>query len=152
MVFDLKEHPHRRFNPLTRQWILVSPHRTQRPWLGQVEKVAGEGQPTYDPACYMCPGNTRAAGGRNPDYKTTFVFVNDYPALLPDTPAGDLDVKDLLVARSEAGICRVVCFSPRHDLTIARMSLEELRTVMDLWVEQSKDLGSRPFISYVQVF
>ncbi len=125
MAFELKEHPHRRFNPLTRQWILVSPHRNQRPWLGQVETVAGEVPRAYDPACYMCPGNTRAAGARNPDYKTTFAFDNDYPALLPDTPEGQLDVNSLLVARSESGICRVVCFSPRHDLTIARMSLED---------------------------
>jgi UDPglucose--hexose-1-phosphate uridylyltransferase len=152
MAFELKEYPHRRFNPLTRQWVLVSPHRNQRPWLGQVEKVAGEGRPAYDPACYMCPGNTRAAGARNPDYKTTFVFDNDYPALLADTPEGHLNANGLLVARSESGICRVVCFSPRHDLTIARMSLEELRPVMDLWAEQSRELGSRQFVNYVQVF
>src|ERR1700676_3204300 len=152
MAFELKENPHRRFNLLTREWILVSPHRTQRPWLGQVEKVASEVQPTYDPACYMCPGNSRAVGARNPDYKTTFVFDNDYPALLPDTPEGGIDVNGLLVARSEAGTCRVVCFSPRHDLTIARMSLEELRPVMDLWVEQSRELGSRQLINYVQIF
>src|SRR5882757_11429436 len=98
---NLIEHPHRRLNPLTREWVLVSPHRTQRPWLGQVEKVAGEVQPAYDPACYMCPGNARAAGARNPDYKTTLVFDNDYPALLPDTPQGHIDVNGLLVARSE---------------------------------------------------
>jgi UDPglucose--hexose-1-phosphate uridylyltransferase len=100
----------------------------------------------------MCPGNTRAAGSRNPDYRTTFVFDNDYPALLPNTPGGSFDVNGLLVAASEAGICRVVCFSPRHDLTIARMSLEELRPVIDLWAEQSCELGSRGEINYVQIF
>jgi UDPglucose--hexose-1-phosphate uridylyltransferase len=152
MAFELKENPHRRFNPLTGQWVLVSPHRNQRPWLGQVERPSDEVQPSYDPACYMCPGNTRAAGARNPDYKTTFVFDNDYPALLPDTPADNSDVNGLLVARSESGVCRVVCFSPRHDLTIARMSLEELRPVVDLWAQQSEELGSRQFVNYVQIF
>jgi UDPglucose--hexose-1-phosphate uridylyltransferase len=152
MALDLKEHPHRRFNPLTRTWILVSPHRNQRPWLGQEEKVAGEVQPPYDPACYMCPGNARASGTRNPDYESTLVFDNDYPALLPDAPGDKPDDNGLLVARSEAGICRVACFSPRHDLTIARMSLEELRPVVDVWAEQSRELGSRQFVKYVQVF
>jgi UDPglucose--hexose-1-phosphate uridylyltransferase len=152
MAFDLTEHPHRRFNALTRQWVLVSPHRNQRPWLGQIETVAADAQPSYDPACYMCPGNTRAAGVRNPDYKTTFVFNNDFPALLPDTPADNFDENALLVARSEPGICRVVCFSPRHDLTIARMSPDELRPVVDLWAQQSRELGSHKFVNYVQVF
>jgi UDPglucose--hexose-1-phosphate uridylyltransferase len=152
MAFELKESPHRRFNPLTRQWVLVSPHRNQRPWLGQVEKKTDDAQPRYDPACYMCPGNTRASGARNPDYKTTFVFDNDYPALLPDTPEHSVDVDGLLLARTEAGICRVVCFSPRHDLTIARMSLQEILPVVDLWAQQSKELGSHDFINYVQIF
>jgi UDPglucose--hexose-1-phosphate uridylyltransferase len=152
MALDLKEHPHRRFNPLTRTWILVSPHRNQRPWLGQEEKVAGEVQPAYDPACYMCPGNARASGTRNPDYESTFVFDNDYPALLPDAPEAKLDENGLLVARSEAGICRVASFSPRHDLTIARMSMEELSLVVDVWAEQSRELGSRQFVNYVQIF
>src|SRR6266446_7953406 len=98
---NLSEHPHRRLNPLTREWVLVSPHRTQRPWLGQVEKLSSETQPAYDPGCYMCPGNTRAGGIRNPEYLTTLVFDNDYPALLPDTPAGSFDQNGLLVARSE---------------------------------------------------
>src|SRR5437588_9399780 len=100
-IFDLKEHPHRRFNQLTREWILVSPHRTRRPWQGQVEKHATEIPPEYDPKCYMCPGNTRATGARNPAYATTFVFENDYPSLLPDTPEGGRRESDLLVAQSE---------------------------------------------------
>jgi UDPglucose--hexose-1-phosphate uridylyltransferase len=150
--FDLKEHPHRRYNPLTREWILVSPHRTQRPWLGQVEKVATEIPPTYDPACYMCPGNTRAAGARNPKYEGTLVFDNDYPALLPGTPEGSLDDGGLIIARSESGICRVVCFSPRHDLTVSRMQQDELRRVVDVWTEQYEQLGAMPLINYVQIF
>jgi UDPglucose--hexose-1-phosphate uridylyltransferase len=150
--FDLKEHPHRRFNPLTREWTLVSPHRTQRPWLGQVEKVATEVPPKYDPACYMCPGNTRAAGARNPKYDGTLVFDNDYPALLADTPEGSLDDGGLIIARSESGICRVVCFSPRHDLTVSRMRPQELRRVVDVWTEQYEQLSALPFINHVQIF
>jgi UDPglucose--hexose-1-phosphate uridylyltransferase len=150
--FDLKEHPHRRFNPLTREWILVSPHRNQRPWLGQVEKVAAELPPTYDPACYMCPGNTRAAGQRNPKYEGTLVFDNDYPALLSGTPEASGDDDGLIMARSEPGICRVICFSPRHDLTVARMPSADLRRVVDVWTEQYQELGGLPFINYVQIF
>ncbi len=150
--FDLKEHSHRRFNPLTREWILVSPHRNQRPWLGQVEEVAAEVPPAYDAACYMCPGNMRAAGPRNPKYEGTLVFDNDYPALLSGTPQGRLDDSGLIVARSESGICRVVCFSPRHDLTVARMRPADLRRVVDVWTEQYEQLGALPFINYVQIF
>src|SRR2546426_1446609 len=149
---NLIEHPHRRLNPLTREWVLVSPHRTQRPWLGEVEKHPTEAQPAYDTGCYMCPGNTRAVGIRNPEYLTTLVFDNDYPALLPDTPAGSFDQKGLLVARGESGVCRVLCFSPRHDLTLARMSAAEIRLVVDLWIAQYQELGSRPSIRYVQIF
>ena len=149
---NLSEHPHRRLNPLTREWVLVSPHRTQRPWLGQIEKLSTETQPAYDPGCYMCPGNTRAVGIRNPEYLTTLVFDNDYPALLPDTPAGSFDQNGLLVARGEPGLCRVVCFSPRHDLTLARMSPAEIRLVVDLWTAQYQELGSRSSVNYVQIF
>jgi UDPglucose--hexose-1-phosphate uridylyltransferase len=149
---NLSEHPHRRLNPLTREWVLVSPHRTQRPWLGQVEKHTTEAQPAYDPGCYMCPGNTRAVGIRNPEYLTTLVFDNDYPALLPDTPAGSFDQKGLLVARGEPGLCRVACFSRRHDLTLARMSPAEIRLVVDLWTAQYQELGSRSSVNYVQIF
>ncbi len=150
--FDLKEHPHRRFNPLTREWILVSPHRNQRPWLGQVEEVAAKIPPAYDPGCYMCPGNTRAAGQRNPKYEGTLVFDNDYPALLSAAPEASRDDDGLIMARSEPGICRVICFSPRHDLTVARMRPADLRRVVDVWTEQYVELGGLPFINYVQIF
>jgi UDPglucose--hexose-1-phosphate uridylyltransferase len=152
LVVDLKEHSHRRFNPLTREWILVSPHRTERPWLGQVEKSVADAPPTYDPTCYMCPGNVRAAGIRNPDYQVTFVFDNDYPALLPGTPQQKIDQDGLLIARSESGVCRVLCFSPRHDLTMSGMPLSELRCVVDVWAQQFEELEARPEIEYVQIF
>ncbi len=146
------ETPHRRFNPLIREWVLVSPHREKRPWLGKVEKAAAAPQLTFDPSCYLCPGNARAGGVRNPDYKSTFVFDNDFPALLPDAPARAIDEEALLVARSEPGICRVVCFTPRHDLTIPRMGVEETRRVVDVWAEQYLELGARPAIRHVQMF
>ncbi len=149
---DLFTNPHRRYNPLTNEWILVSPHRTQRPWLGQVEKRPPEERPAYDPACYLCPGNERAGGNRNPAYTSTFVFDNDFAALLPDTPNAELNEKGLLKAESERGICRVICFSPRHDLSIPDMSLPDIRRVIDVWAEQTVDLGSKDFIKYVQVF
>ncbi len=137
---NLSEHAHRRLNPLTREWVLVSPHRTQRPWLGQVEELSIETQPAYDPGCYMCPGNTRAGGIRNPEYPTSFVFDNDYPAVLLDTPAASLNETSLLEAHGESGVCRVACFSPRHDLTL------------DLWTAQYQELGRLPSINYVQIF
>lgn len=139
-------------NPLTREWVLVSPHRTKRPWQGQTEEVAQESQPRYDPQCYLCPGNTRAGGHVNPPYTSTFVFDNDFAALLPDAPGGESDEAGLMVAKSERGLCRVVCFSPRHDLTISRMSVAEIRRVVDVWVEQYLALGSLPFINHVQIF
>ncbi len=153
--------PHRRYNPLTREWVLVSPHRDRRPWLGQVEKVAAEGLPAYDPSCYLCPSNERAGGVRNPAYDTTFVFDNDFPALLLSadlmkTGEGIEIVaqraSDLFRAEPEAGICRVVCFSPRHDLTLPELSLPEIENIIQTWTEQSRDLGSRKVINYVQVF
>jgi len=152
VTIDWKRDPHRRFNPLTREWVLVSPHRTQRPWQGQVEAQGTFAPVEYDPACYLCPGNERAGGHRNPRYRSTFVFDNDFAALRPETPPGECDERGLLVARSERGTCRVVCFSPRHDLTVAGMTVADLRVVVDTWVDQYRELGSLPFIRSVQIF
>jgi UDPglucose--hexose-1-phosphate uridylyltransferase len=149
---ELASHPHRRFNPLTREWVLVSPHRTERPWQGELESTPPEATVSYDPNCYLCPGNTRAAGVLNPTYQDTFVFDNDFAALKPDTPTGEYQEKRLLVASSEAGRCRVVCFSPRHDLTIARMSVPEVRQVVDVWAREFSELGKDPQIRSVQIF
>jgi len=148
----LQEVAHRRFNPLTREWVLVSPHRTKRPWLGRVEKSAPENLPVYDPTCYLCPGNERADGARNPKYTSTFVFENDFAALLPDAPSFEINEGDLLVARSEKGICRVICFSPRHDLTIPRMSLSEICEVIRVWTEEFRRLGAIDWVRHVQIF
>ncbi len=144
--------PHRRLNPLTGEWLLVSPHRAKRPWLGQVEKTPPENLPQYDPKCYLCPGNERAGGVMNPDYSSTFVFDNDFSALLPDeAPACESD-HPLLVSISERGLCRVVCFSPRHDLTLPVMEQSAVEEVVRIWMEQTTELGAKDFIRYVQVF
>jgi UDPglucose--hexose-1-phosphate uridylyltransferase len=149
---NLGEAPHRRWNPLLREWILVSPHRTERPWLGQTAAPTAPQQVEYDPTCYLCPGNSRAGGARNPAYRSTFVFDNDYAALLPDVPEMELDRGGLIVVRSERGICRVVCFSPRHDLTIPRMKQEEVERVIEVWSAQHRELASRPWVKHVQIF
>jgi len=151
-MFDWKQDPHRRFNPLNREWVLVSPHRTQRPWLGQVESDSGAAAPEYDPECYLCPGNARAGGVRNPKYTSTFVFDNDFAALKPGTPVDRFEKDGLLVAEGEPGICRVVCFSPKHNLTVSNMEVTDLRKVVDVWVAQYEELGALPWINSVQIF
>jgi UDPglucose--hexose-1-phosphate uridylyltransferase len=150
MTFDPTEHPHRRRNMLTGEYVLVSPHRNKRPWQGRQETPAREDKPHYDPACYLCPGNTRADGAQNPTYESTFVFTNDFPALLPDTPPMSGAGHDLLQSEAVAGTCRVICFSPRHDLTLPQMAPEAIRRVVDLWAEQTTELGSS--YRWVQVF
>ncbi len=151
-TLDFAEHPHRRLNLLTGEWVLVSPHRTRRPWQGQIERLPPERLNPYEPDCYLCPGNARAGGRRNPHYTDTFVFDNDFAALLPETPPVAWNDSSLLMATGEPGVCRVICFSPRHDLTLARMDLQAIRKVVDTWIEQFVELASRPYINYVQIF
>jgi UDPglucose--hexose-1-phosphate uridylyltransferase len=143
-------HPHRRYNPLTDEWVLVSPQRTKRPWRGQIETLPLEEKPTYDPDCYLCPGNERAGGAQNPDYTSTFVFTNDFSALLPIPPSSRENLHPLLKNQDVRGTCRVICFSPRHDLTLPEMAVSEIRKVIDVWAEQFIELGKD--YHWVQVF
>ncbi len=151
---QLHEHPHKRFNPLTGEWVLVSPHRTKRPWQGQSEDIQRTTGPGYDPDCYLCPGNSRAGGVKNPLYSETFVFDNDFSALLPDTPAqsGEWGPNDMFRARQVRGLCRVVCFSPRHDLTLARMDTAAVKAVIEVWADQYEELSALDFIHHIQIF
>ena len=146
--------PHRRFNPLTREWVLVSPQRATRPWLGQVEKLPVASIPSYDPTCPLCPGNKRASGEINENYSQTFVFNNDFPALMAESQAVESQPShhSLLEAEPETGKCRVICFSPRHDLSLPAMDLSSVEQVIRTWSQQTAELGADPNIRYVQVF
>jgi len=143
---------HRRLNPLTGEWVLVSPQRTTRPWQGQEETPSGTARPIYDPTCYLCPGNYRANAQRNPRYTGVFTFDNDFSALRPDAPVDSFDEGGLLVAQSEAGLCRVMCFSERHDLMLSRMAASEIVGVVDAWRREQQSLGALDLVNYVQIF
>jgi len=143
---------HRRYNILTGEWILVSPLRLKRPWLGKIEKASDISLPSYDQTCYLCPGNNRAGGVRNPLYRKTFTFDNDFSALTHETPESGINKNGLIIAESQRGICRVVCFSPRHDLTLAEMSMKEILGVVEVWRDESISLGKQSDVNYVQIF
>jgi UDPglucose--hexose-1-phosphate uridylyltransferase len=145
--------PHRRLNRLTGEWVLVSPHRTARPWQGQVEPTSPDQRRAYDPDCYLCPGNARAAGATTPRYDTVYVFDNDFAALLPDRGSAQvLSDRGLLIAQPERGVCRVVCYSPRHDLTLGDMTTAQIRPVVDTWATQYAELAAVQWVRHVQIF
>ncbi len=149
---NLQSDVHRRRNPLTGDWVLVSPHRSVRPWQGQNEKHTAAPVLDFDPTCYLCPGNRRAGGAMNPHYESTFVFDNDFPALRPDGATAGSGERTLLQAQGESGLCRVICYSPRHDVTLGRMPLADIRQVIDTWAEQTQSLGQESYVNAVTIF
>jgi UDPglucose--hexose-1-phosphate uridylyltransferase len=148
------QYPHRRWNPLRKSWVMVSPHRTQRPWQGEVSEKALPTAIHHDPECYLCPGNARAGGAANPAYKSVFEFVNDYAALLPEISSSEPPppTSPLLAGEAVRGLCKVLCFHPDHSLTLARMTPQEIRLVIDAWTQEYTELGSLDWIKYVQIF
>ena len=151
--FEINEDPHRRFNPLINEWVLVSPHRAKRPWQGQNETVANDERPTYDTTCYLCPGNDRANGEVNPKYLSSFVFENDFAALKKE----EIEFKESKEAtffkvKPERGISRVVCFSPKHNITLPEMDLSTIEEIIRTWQKEYTDLGNVDYINYVQIF
>lgn len=151
-AFQLDSNPHSRLNILTGEWVLVSPHRTKRPWQGKVEEVNNVERASYDPKCYLCPGNARADGVSNPDYQESFVFTNDFSALLEETPTASLNEDDLLVAHNQKGLCRVISFSPKHHLTLPEMETSSIAAVVDLWQKEFNNLAKNDWIKYIQIF
>ena len=152
MTFDFNEHSHIRQNPLTGDWVMVSPHRTKRPWQGKTEDIVKDSRPQYDPSCYLCAGNPRMNGEVNPNYSDTYVFQNDFAAMQADVPYGEIKKGGLLKAESVKGECRVICFSPRHDLTLAEMETSDIRKVVDTWISEFEDFRHKKDINYVQIF
>ncbi|MDO4249800.1 MAG: UDP-glucose--hexose-1-phosphate uridylyltransferase [Neisseria sp.] len=149
-MFNPADHPHRRYNPLYDQWTLVSPHRAKRPWQGQQEQADTEKKPPYDPGCYLCPGNRRITGEENPDYKETFVFTNDFSALLPDTPEFESSGNPLFRQQSVRGVSRVICFSPDHAKTLPELSEAQIEAVVRVWQQQAEELGKT--YQWIQIF
>lgn len=152
MELSFSEQPHTRVNILTGEKVLVSPHRSKRPWQGQVEDLPDDDRPAYDPTCYLCPNNTRADGTINDNYQHSYVFVNDFSALLTDTPEEEFNQNGLLQASTARGICKVIAFSPRHDLTLPEMSATAIKKVVDLWQQEFGQLQQQDWIKYIQIF
>jgi UDPglucose--hexose-1-phosphate uridylyltransferase len=151
-MFDKKEHSHTRLNILTGDWVLVSPHRMKRPWQGKVEALPEDDRPAYDPTCYLCPGNKRSEGSQNPAYEDAYAFINDFSALLPDSQAGGDDINGLLISKSETGICKVICFSPDHRLTLPLMEEQAIVKLIQLWKKEFTALAQNEDIRYIQIF
>lgn len=151
MNTDLQDYSHKRLNILTGEWVLVSPHRAKRPWQGQNESISNEVRPAYDETCYLCAGNTRINGEVNPKYTDVFVFTNDFAALQTDSKSFKIE-DDLLIAHSEQGICKVICFSPDHSKSLAEMAVDDIQKVVLAWQKEYTTLGENPNINYVQIF
>ena len=149
---NYNDFPHRRYNPLTGEWVKVSPHRTKRPWNGQTEESSRNSLPVYDEGCYLCPGNERAGGVKNFDYKGVYVFNNDFAALLPDTESSYINENDFIKGKTEKGICRVICYTEKHNITMAQMKADEIKDIIRIWKKEYLELGQKDFINHVQIF